>query len=258
MKKFLSLWVVVLALCSVGAFASPYQVEVSGAYKYIDSDQSEIEASARMYFAPVKTEKHVLAEAAYLERVSNLKVTYGKPTLFYDGNALSQGDELVDFVYTELAVEWFSRTGGMYASFFHQTFAAEDDQQDFPDFDDWGARLGFLPMQGILVYTEYQEESGYNPNFTVKYVSNIASGKAVNLEANYIDYGSDDERNYLAVGADIYLNRSFSVGGTISQQEDTVFGVRTRYFFNPTYNIGAFARTGDDLSAFGINMSIRF
>ncbi len=257
MKIIAAISALFLVLCSLPASANPYQVEISSYFNYIDSDQSEIGASAQMFFAPVATDNHVLAESAFLERVSNLKVSYGKPTLYYDGEKLYQGNQLIDFVSTELSVEWFSSPAGLYMSFYQKTFSAETKTNEYDDYDDWGARIGFLPMPGILVYSSYQDETGYKPNFTVKYVSDSKSGKAVNLEANYIDYG-EDGRNYLAVAADIYLSRTFSFGGTISQQDDTIFGVRTRYFFGPRYNIGASAHTGAGVNEFIVSAGIRF
>lgn len=250
-----------LLICAIGGAAgveaNPYQVELFADYEHIDSDQSSFGANAQMYFAPVRVDNHVLAEAAFLNRASNLTVRYGKATLFYDGEQLGEGGELVDFTNTRLDVDWYGVTTGVYLAFSQETYAPEDRYEDWPDYGDWGAKVGFMPMPGILVYTDYQDEVGYKPNFSVKYVSNMTNGKAVNLEASYTDYG-DDGRNFLQVGADIYLSRTFSVGGTISQQEDTRFGFRTQYFFSPTYYIGAFVSVDDDYEKLGVNAGMRF
>lgn len=237
--------------------ADPYQVDLSGEYEYIDGDQSLFRANAKMYFAPVMVDRHVLAEAAFLNRISSLQVSYGKASLFYDGETLGAEGELVDFTNTRLELDWYGVTTGVYLAFVQETYAPEERFQAMPDYSDWRAKVGFLPMPGILVYTEYQDETGYKPNFTVKYVSSVTNGRAVNLEASYIDHG-DDGQNFLRVGADVYFTRAFSVGGTISQQDDTAFGVRTRYFFSPTYYVGAFTTIDDENEKFGLSAGMRF
>lgn len=265
-----SRWLLVGLLGANGglACAEPYQVELGGAFGYIDSDQSEAIASAEMYFIPVNPDKNVLAEAAFLARASSLKVRYGKASYLYDGEKLLRGDEVVDFTYTEFAIDWYGTTTGLYLGFSQETFSPDDEEsehENIPDYDNWTVNFGFMPLSGILVYTSYEEEQGYDPNFAVKYVSELNNGKAVNLETRYIDYSGDDSedgeserQNYLMVGLDIYFSRELSVGGTISQQDDTVFGLRSRYFFNPSFSAGVFARSGDDVEEFGLSAKVRF
>lgn len=265
MKRFGKVLMGSAAMVSSSAFALPYQIELKAGYGYFDSDTSEYVFEANMYFKPVMSAGHLLAEAAFLERVSHLALGYGGLSIkdyYYDRN---QDLELTQTVFE---VNYFPAVSNLYFSVNYTKYAVEDDDA-FEDKKTFGVKAGFLPIPGILIYTEYQDDDGYGPtisedkdgeyrpNFSVKYVSETKNNKGVNLEARYEDFKGDTQ-NLLAVGADIYLSQRFSFGGTIYQQEKTVFGVRTRYFMTNNTHVGAFARTGDDVNEFGAEIALRF
>ena len=78
MKKLTLVTALLSSLAFVGTTAHAYQTEVNGNYNYLDPDNgsgvSTFGASGTYYFNPVQTRNAPLAEAAFLDRASNVSV----------------------------------------------------------------------------------------------------------------------------------------------------------------------------------------
>src|SRR5690625_7507275 len=65
-----------LVFGSAAAVASPYQIEGSASYYHLDRDSGGSDGAfgvrGEYHFAPVQTRNHPLAEAAFLERSTNV------------------------------------------------------------------------------------------------------------------------------------------------------------------------------------------
>src|SRR5690625_447531 len=69
--------------------------------------------------------------------------------------------------------------------------------------------FGVLPIDGLRITTSVTDD-GYDANASVKYVTAIGSVNYLNVEGTYQD---DDLDDYLSIGADFYIDRTFSFGG---------------------------------------------
>ena len=117
-------------------------------------------------------------------------------------------------------------------------------------------RLGLTPITGLLVWTEYYDEPGYDANIHAKYVVPLGGGNFVNVEGGYADADVDNE---LYAAADFYFDPTFSVGARYDDEGDIdAFTLRTRKFFTTTIS-GQFMYTKyDDIDAIRVESSFRF
>jgi hypothetical protein len=194
---------------SAAAVAAPYQIEVGANYLHFDADNGGSDGAfgvrAEYHFAPVQTTNHPLAEAAFLERSTNVYVAASE-----DFDVLSLGGEL----YIPNTMFYVS---------------ADVTRTDFNGSDTTvSGALGVMPIDGLLVRTEFTED-GYDANIHLKYVTAIGAVNYLNVEAAYQDTDFDD---YLSISADFYIDRTFSVGAGYADEFGTdVFSLRARKFF---------------------------
>lgn len=247
----LKILVAVSALLASGvSIADSYQSEVAGFISRADIDGgSGIDNGGDVdtygvygvyHFDAVNTANVPLAEAAYLGKNSNV---YGSLTR-------ASGDE--DDVNTYAAGARFF----IPESFLYVEAGAQRSKYDGFTDDDWYSRVGVTPIDGLLVSTVYSHDEGYDPNVSAKYVTGLGAGEFLNVEATIVDGDSD---TYLAVGADYYLDASFSIGGELENVDsDNAYTVRTRKFFTEQFS-GELAYTdapnGNQIS---VGAAIRF
>lgn len=223
---------VVCSLSSGLVLASPYQSEISATYRGTDFDDT-LRLEGEWHFNAVNTGRHPLAEAAFLERSSNVGLTY----------AYTDPDLGGSFNTVSVDLEYFVPN-----SIFYLGAGYEDEDGN----NDWSVTLGVLPMPGLLITTTYEDEAGYDLNLAARYFTELAAGTALSLRARYEDHDASD---LIGLEADYYLDRTLSVGVELEDQDDTGYGVRTRKFFTPVFSGEAryFNQNSNDLWEIGVS-----
>jgi hypothetical protein len=128
----------------------------------------------------------------------------------------------------------------------------------FEDANDTIVTLGVTPIDGLLVTTSHNEEADdYEPNLSAKYVRPLAGETAINLEAGFAQ-GADDEEDAVYLAADYYFTSFFSVGATLLDQDESTYGIRTRYFFNDQFSLTGEFTSSDEDDAMSVGAAFRF
>ena len=259
MKKLAIASALLSTLAITGTAAHAYQAEVGGSVGYIDPDNGSGSASfgvdGTYYFKPVQTRNAPLAEAAFLDRASNVNAKYN-----YD----EVGDDKRHNY--GVGVEYFVPNSDFYVS-----GNVGRDELKFKygsDFDTttYGAEVGYLPAPGLLIAAgikgyDNDFHDGVDPTIRAKYVTTLSNGKDINLEAGAA-FGDLDEWN---VAADYYIDKTLSVGVDYydnDMNENSEFGVTARKFFTPQVSLEGrvgFGEVGNnDYNKFSIAAKYRF
>src|SRR5690606_12192203 len=128
-------------------------------------------AYGEYHFQPVRVGSNPLAEAASINRSSHVRVTASE-----DFDALHGA---VDFYIPDTIL-------------FVGADAVRTDRDGQDTNTDWGVRVGLTPITGLLVWTEYMDEPGYDFNLHAKYVLPLGGGNFLNLESYYEDNDNND------------------------------------------------------------------
>ncbi len=254
----------VLLTGSSVAMASNYQFDVGGGVQRLDFDTGgDIDTlflDGEFHFmGAVNTSNRPLAEAAFLDRSSNVFVRAARSDFGpADIDMVGAGIEFYipgDFFYARAEVSRASNgateTGFMVMG-------------------------GLTPIDGLRVSLGYADEfvpESAGPFFVpfgldeafildAKYVLGLGGTSALNLEATIT---LEDNADAFQLGADFYINRAISIGGAytyvdIDNVGDThAFTLRGRFFI--TDSISASAQVGindDDDLGFGVRGNFRF
>lgn len=258
MKK-LAIASALLSALAVTGTANAYQAEVGASAGLIDPDNGSSSGSfgvdGTYYFNPVQTRNSPLAEAAFLDRASNV-------------NAQFNYDEVGDDEVTKYGVgaEYYVPNSDFYVS---GNVARQDVEfADGGDFDTtlYGAEIGYLPAPGLLIAAglkgyDNDYDDGVDPTLRAKYVTTLSNGKAINLEAGAA-FGDLDEFN---LAADYFIDPSLSVGADYYSNDlndNSEFGVSARKFFNQQVSLEGRVGFGDvasnDYNKFGLAAKYRF
>ena len=262
MKK-LAIASALLSALAVTGTANAYQAEVGASAGYVDPDNgssgSEFGVNGKYYFNPVQTRNAPLAEAAFLDRASNVSAQV---------NFADRG-ELDDTTYG-VGVEYFVPNSDFYVS----GGISQNEQervnlvgQKF-DWDTtyYNAEIGYLPAPGLLIAAglkgyDNDADDGVDPTLRAKYVTTLSNGKDINLEAGAA-FGDLDEYN---LKADYFIDKTLSVGADY-QNNDLIdrseFGVSARKFINQQVSLEGrvgFGEAGNnDYNKFGVAAKYRF
>lgn len=247
MRK-LTLGILISLTASSAAFAGNYSVELNAGgsntdYVY-DSDDSEKYIGGSVYFAPVSTDGKPLAEAAFLNRASNI---YGKIS--------HVEDDFDDATVSELGVEIYLPN-----SIFYGAFDYKHAQLDGRDNDDqWSAKLGITPVEGLLLTTSFIEDVDYDPNITAKYVYSMPGGQAISF--NGMAYFADE--TLYSLGADYHVTPQTSFGFEYADVTDAPDSVETislnaKHFFNESFYVAGKYTENDTADEFGLELGLRF
>ncbi len=263
----------ILLLASVaGAQASDYQWELSGFYGQAETpttDQDDVSLSGRYHFSPVETDSHPLAEAAFLERASNISFGHTRSDRSSD-DIEYRGD---DFSYTLLGSDSTSDVSSLNAEvyvpgdlfYLGLGVSRRESETSSRSFSDtrWNASLGLTPVDGLLVYSTFFEDQDLDKNWNLngKYVFDTF-GPTIAIKAGY-DY--DDLRvDRLSLSLDYYLDRTLSVG---YQRNDAVESgpgdiddhqISIRKFFGDQWSLEGFYSESDVFDGFGVVATVRF
>ncbi len=228
-----------LLLTSSLTLAQSYQFEVGVNATHYDpkhgGSDTQLGAYGEYHFTRVQTANRPLAEAGFLQRSSNIYAFAHQ-----------------DLDVLQAGAEFYIPNSIFYV-------AAEVIRVDLPGQprnNDWGVRLGLTPIEGLLVWTSYYDEPGYDANIHAKYVMDLGHLNYLNIEAGFHDYDHD---NSYYLFSDFYFNPTFSAGvGYNDWGDDDGFTIRTRKFFNPTIAGEASFTKLDSGNALLVGASLRF
>jgi len=258
MKK-LAIASALLSALAITGTAHAYQAEVGASAGLIDPDNGSSSGSfgvdGTYYFNPVQTRNSPLAEAAFLDRASNVSAF----ATFAD-----RGD--VDDNRYGVGAEYFVPNSDFYLG----GKVSGHDLQDNDDFDNdlttYAAEVGYLPGPGLLIAAgvkgwDNDRDDGVDPTLRAKYVTTLSNGKDINLEAGAA-FGDLDEYN---LKADYFIDKTLSVGADY-QNNDLIdrseFGVSARKFINQQVSLEGrvgFGEAGNnDYNKFGVAAKYRF
>jgi len=259
MKQLAIASALISAVAFTGTAAHAYQAEIGASAGLTDPDNGSSSGSfgvdGTYYFNPVQTRNSPLAEAAFLDRASNVKAEY-------------QYDEIGDAEAHRYGVgaEYFVPNSDFYLG----GKVSGHDLQDNDDFDNdlttYAAEVGYLPAPGLLIAAgvkgwDNDRDDGVDPTLRAKYVTTLSNGKDINLEAGAA-FGDLDEYN---LKADYFIDKTLSVGADY-QNNDLIdrseFGVSARKFINQQVSLEGrvgFGEAGNnDYNKFGVAAKYRF
>lgn len=238
--------------------------------------------SGTYYFSEVTVGSHPLAEAAFLERSSGISVTYSKDRLRNSsipnyGSSVNEYRTTIPSTISTADLNFYFPNSIFYlggslvktsTEIRSEVIIGEDSYAAYggaPNRTLWTLRAGITPTDGLLIWSEFFEDQKVNNqwNINAKYLIGWNSS-ALNLEASYNRaYGSYsrassyydgiyanflfDGVTRLALAADYYLDRTFSLGLTYNYHDTSYmgddYGLRLRKFFTDKFAIEASAAT---------------
>jgi hypothetical protein len=264
-----------LALLTQAAFSQNYRTEITTDFSSTDSEFIDEDKGGRIaatyYFSPVEIRNHPLAEAAFLEKASNIKVdyvyskskendifediSYRRTTTSHDVTGKADFYIPNSIFYVGAGIV---REKDTYKIEF--TSGSETYTSDITETDNlWFGSLGLTPIQGLLIWSDFYEDVDLDDhwNLNAKYVTDIAQ-KTVNIETSYRDY--IDYYSASLIG-DLYFNRTFSVGlgySYIDVEDIDSYIFRSRKFFTDTVSIHAAFLNSDYSDTYNIGVDVRF
>ena len=261
MKKLAIASALLSAIAETGT-AHAYQAEVGGSYTYTDWDDfdstNNFGVDGTYYFNPVQTRNAPLAEAAFLNRASNVNAK-----IDYASNSGVKNSEY------GAGVEYFVPNSDFYLSGrLGRTELEVDNTPVDRKVTTYGAEVGYLPAPGLLIAAglkgyDNDYNDGVDPTLRAKYVTSLSNGKDINLEAG-AGFGDLDEYN---LAADYFIDKTLSLGVDYYSKDrdygDTnEFGINARKFFTPQVSLEGRVGFGEDgnndYNKFGLAAKYRF
>lgn len=239
-------------IASLGT-AHAYQTEVGGTIALVDPDNGDTSTGFAIdgtyYFNPVQVKNSPLNEAAFLNRASNINA------------AVSYIDyDLFDVTTFNVGVEYFVPNSDFYVS-----GNIGQSSTDTPIGDDdttiYSAELGYLPVPGLLLafgLAGYDNDAGddVDPTLRAKYVTQVGQ-----YDMNFEGGASFGDLDTYSLGADLYLDKTFSVGLGYSDSDidnSDVFTIRAKKFFNQQVSLEGSIDFADEGNIFGVRGAYRF
>jgi len=239
-----------------------YRTEISATYRRSDFEFEgrgiDTGAGLEYFLAPVNTDSHPYAEAAFLGKIGSVGFSV-RDHDFKSGAAKADGQSYDLFVnYTTpdfpvvVRVEWV-RT--------KDDFQVSSDQIK-GESDLYRIALGKYLSYGLLATIGYGQDHSKStfttPTITdsnsntseeyslnAKYVKELTGGTAVNLEANAVQYkfdvsGESRDSELVSLGGDYYFSRGLSVGANVLSNnswfragDGKIYNVNARAFITP-------------------------
>lgn len=226
----------------------------------------------KYYFAPVDTKNHPLAEAAFIEKASNVYLDLAN----YE---YKEAGERFDIYQRTLGVDFFVPGtmfylgAGIDESKSNYTWPSNDYSDGGGESTNWDStwfvKAGITPVTGLLVWSEFTEDVSVSDEWNIngKYVIPLAGEQSLNIEASYesSDISYIDDR--ISAAVDYYLDRNLSVGaGFVNKsyvswsdsKSDTDYFIRARNFFTDNISAELGYYDGADESRLMLGGSIRF
>lgn len=243
----------VLTAMSLGQMAYAYQAEVGGSVAYVDPDNgssgSALSVDGTYYLKPVEVRNSPLAEAAFLDRASNISAAI---------NYLDADTD--DTTIYGVGMEYYVPNTDFYGS-----AAVSGSNNSIDDTIFYAAEAGYLPAPGLLLAVGLKGYNGDNndgvdPTIRAKLLTQVGTND-VNLEAG-ASFGDLDQYN---LAADYYLDKTLSLGVDYNSNDLTdsdEFGINARKFINPQLSVegrvGFGQVSNNDYNQFGVAAKYRF
>lgn len=225
------------------AVAGSYQAEVDGHLASVDVDNGDnatlLGVMGTYYFAPVDTQGKPLAEAAFLNKASDV---YASIT--------SLNSDSGDITTTSLGAEVYIPNSIVYLGLDYTNV-----DYDYGDDSHWSLTGGVTPIAGLRITTTYVEDDGYDFNVAAKYVTQLGGGQSVSFNGSFVD---NDTNSYTA-GFDFYFTRATSVGLQLADSgPNTTYTLQGKHFFTETAFVGAYYTSSDASDTIGVVGGLRF
>lgn len=258
MKK-LVLTAVISALSLNAAYA--YQVELNGNLGYTqtntnagDINTNGIGGNATYYFNNVTSNRGPLAEAAFIDRASNVSAGYGY------AQTTDTNPEIRVHSFS-LGGEWYVPNSNFYASANVNRPKIEGVSSNSGVYN---VEVGLLPINNLLVAvgvssTYNQSHNDTDPTIRGKYLTKIGVND-VNFEAGARFGDHSDSYN---LKGDFYLDRTLSIGATydLNTQDHAddayTFGLNARKFIAENISVQGGVSVGSDQYSnddYGVNV----
>ncbi|HMW50137.1 MAG TPA: hypothetical protein PKC70_17705, partial [Cellvibrionaceae bacterium] len=181
-------------ILSAPVIASEYRSEISLSYAQNKANSNLYSAKDRVYFSganiyftPVETQSHPLAEAAFLGEHSFVSLDYykynSKYRLGFENPVEVESKDSYSSIYTRIYVPNTPLVLGYGDSL------SEDDVTGT-------YTIGLAPAEGLLLYTLYwrDDETNSRPNLYAEYVQPLANTQALRINAGFTN-APDDQSN---------------------------------------------------------------
>ncbi|WP_139309925.1 putative porin [Teredinibacter haidensis] len=242
MKKRLCLSLLAMTISSA-SLAGSYQAELTGTLGRMEVDGADnallFGVGGEFHFAPVDTSGKPLAEAAFLNKSSNVNA----------GLAFANSDDY-DVTTTYLGADVYLPNTMVF-------IGVDYTRMDTDDWDDsyFSVTGGVTPIDGLLLTTTYVEDSGYDLNLQAKYVTQLSGGQAVSVFGSF----EDNDSNIFSVGCDFYLNRATSVGLEVTDTgSDKAYTFSANHFLSEVTFVGAYYINQEVADTLGVEGGMRF
>lgn len=260
---------------AAGAQASDYQFDIGGQYGYAERDPVQADTlslDGAIYFNPVSTEDHVLGEAAFLQRASNLRIGLHRDDTDQSDQTFVTGGSIYTRLGNDRRIDAASAKAEFYlpGDLFYIGVASEYQDWETNSFSDsdtqWSASFGVTPVEGLLVYGELYEHPDDRWGLGAKYVDEFL-GSTVAVNARY-DYDAINDiltdKNF-SMDMDYYLDRTLSVGLGFKWEErfsddsslDT-YQINARKFFTQDWSLSASVGKRRGLDQVTLGTRLRF
>jgi hypothetical protein len=214
----------------------------------------------------VDTKNHPLAEAAFIEKASNLYIDLGNFEFKEAGDRLDLYERSIgiDFYIpntmfylgagvNEIKGKYTYPNGG-------GTVSSKWDSE-------WFVKAGIAPVTGLLVWTEFTEDVDVSDQWNIngKYVIPLSGEQALNIEASYEKSDIRYAEDIITGAVDYYLDRNLSIGaGFVNESysgnsnSNTDYFIRARNFFTDKISAELSYADGDYENSLMIGGTIRF
>ncbi|SMF47484.1 Putative general porin [Alteromonadaceae bacterium Bs31] len=234
--------IALFGLCApLAVNAGSYQGELNATLANVDVDGGSSEnlwgIGGEFYFAPVNTEGHPLAEAAYLEWASGVHASY----VSQDGGDVSS---------TNIGAKGYIPNSIIY-------LGADYTRVDYDNGDSntWSFTGGVRLIENLLLTTTYNDDTGYDLNVSAKYVAKISGNQAVNIYGSFVN----DDNNSFTLGGDYYFTPKTGVGVKIDDYGSTSdYTFNVSHFFTEELYLRGFYTSGEYSDTFGLKGGWRF
>lgn len=283
MRNYLLGSAIALVLAAEVSTAQTYRSEVRLGYldsnnELFNSDSSAWMAGGTYYFSPVNSTNHPLAEAAFLEKASNIGIGYVRDEWKYSSLRQAYGtysyETSIEGRDVAGTIEFFIPNSIFYiaagvtneeersrtVSFHMEDGFIDPDVETFTDRTSettWQGSVGLTPIDGLLVRTTFYEDSEVDKHWDLnaKYITEIL-GRTVNLESSYNSYEDDSTQSF---AGDVYFGRTLSIGaGYVFGGGSDGYQIRARKFFTDKLSVNATFASSEDLDAYAIAFALRF
>lgn len=275
--QFIPLAALGAILSSTYVSADDYQSEISVVYFNSDSehtDSSGYGIGGRYFFNPVNTSQGPLAEAAFLQRASSVGLNYTRSESDHDfshpDGFTSQGTGEDDSY--SLRTDFYLPNSIFYAglTLSHGEYSYRERVQqnaELPSetFKQQGSEtnvsavLGITPIDGLRISTAFYEDYDLSEdwNLSARWVTE-SMGPTIAFTGGYAHAGGLDVVN---LGADYYIDRSFSIGLTHSDalelDDSASTSIRARKFFTENFSVQA-EYVDDRYGSYNLGATMRF